>query len=130
MLHNGNDFFNNIAKMTEQARVYVGRTAGLVMCAIYFDVGRMIIKEEQGGKARAAYGKGLRKELSIYLNNRAGKGFSVTTLKNARKFYRTYSSTMQQTIFSELESGSDAQKGQTVFAQFHPLALEDGRTCL
>jgi hypothetical protein len=32
-----------------QARAYVGRAADLTMCVTYFEVGRMIVEEEQGG---------------------------------------------------------------------------------
>jgi len=92
-----------VAKTIEQARAYVGRTADLAMCATYFEIGRMIVQEEQGGSVRAEYGKGLLASLSAYLTERVGKGFSETTLKNARKFYQVYSPTIRQTMSAELD---------------------------
>jgi len=66
----------------------------------------MIVEEEQGGKARAEYGKGLLAGLSMYLKERVGTGFSETTLRNARKFYRIYAPSIQQTMPAELSDGS------------------------
>ena len=96
-----------------------------------YEIGRQIVEEEQGGKARAEYGAKLLAELSVYLNARFGKGFSVTTLKNARKFYQVYSPSIGQTSFAQLESTDEARQslvgilerkivpsiGQTMFAQ-------------
>jgi len=132
-------FFESVAQIIEKARKLVGRTADLTMCAAYFEVGRMIVEEEQGGKARAEYGKGLLTGLSLYLSERFGKGFSESTLKNARKFYQVYASSIRQTMSDELvgsahdlirqtmfaESGKDGliQIGQTLSAKSYPFTL-------
>jgi hypothetical protein len=81
---------------------FIGSTADLTMCITYFEVGRMIVEEEQCGKARAEYGKNLLAELSAYLNKRVGKGFSVSTLTNARKFYNVYAFSISQAMLSQL----------------------------
>ena len=99
-----NTFFDSAAVLIEQARRYVGRTADLTMCITYFELGRMIIEEEQGGQARAQYGRGLLAELSIFLNSRFKKGFSETNLRNARKYFLTYQSAIQQLSTAEFES--------------------------
>jgi predicted nuclease of restriction endonuclease-like (RecB) superfamily len=123
-------FFDNVAKTIEQARAHIGRTADLTMCATYFEIGRMIVEEEQGGKVRAKYGRGLLKELSAYLNSRIGKGFSESTLRNARKFYQIYAPSIQQTLFAEFPKGeslttliNSGTKEQTLFAELHPFIL-------
>jgi len=90
-------FFENVAQIIENARSFVGRTTNIAMCITYYEVGRMIV-EEEGGKARAEYGKGLLDELSLFLKERVGKGFSVSTLTNARKFYRVYASSISQAM--------------------------------
>jgi predicted nuclease of restriction endonuclease-like (RecB) superfamily len=130
MLKKRNEFFDNVAKIIEQARKYIGHAADLTMCVTYFEVGRMIVEEEQGGKARAEYGRGLLKELSAYLNGRVGKGFSESTLRNARKFYQVYAPSIQQTLFAESEKGRTltspfgmALKEQTPFAESYPFIL-------
>lgn len=56
----------------------------------YWDIGRKIIEEEQKGKNKAEYGKGLLINLSKKLKNELGKGFSRTNLQNMRLFYQYY----------------------------------------
>ena len=113
-----NGFFGKVVKIIEQARAHVGRIADLTMCVTYFEVGRIIVEEEQGGKARAKYSRGLLKELSSFLGERFGKGYSVSTLTNARKFYQAYAPAISQTLFAKLEAGKTAKKSQTLFAKF------------
>ena len=62
----------------------------------------MIVEEEQYGENRAAYGKKILQELSEYLSEYFGKGFSVSNLKNIRQFYKVYSvDQIGETVFSE-----------------------------
>jgi len=119
------NFFENVAKLVEQARRHVGRTADLTMCVTYFEIGRMIVEEEQGGKARAEYGKRLMSTLAGFLTERFGRGFSLSTLKNAKQFYNVYAPSIQQTIFIESpkELSTTAlinakRKSQTLFSFF------------
>jgi predicted nuclease of restriction endonuclease-like (RecB) superfamily len=128
-------FFDNVATIIEQARTYVGRTADLTMCITYYEIGRMIFEQEQEGKARAEYGRGLMHNLSNFLTKRFGQGFSHSTLKNARKFYQIYAPTVQQlpitaladkksqTIPDDFEKKFFPSKGQTMFAQSYPFRL-------
>ena len=55
----------------------------------------MIVEEEQKGKARAAYGGKLLKDLSAKLTDRFGKGWSVENLTLMRKFYLVYSNQLE-----------------------------------
>ena len=107
------DFFEKVANLIEQARKYVGRTADLTMCVTYFEVGRMIVEEEQSGEARAKYGQKLLTELSNRLKKRFEKGFSETTLKYSRKFYMVYAPSIQQAMLAKLTD----EKQQTLFAE-------------
>ena len=111
------NFFENIAAIIEQARRHVGRTTDLTMCITYFEIGRMITKEEQSGKIWAEYGRKLLSELFAFLNKRFKKGFSETNLRNARKFYQVYADSIQQTISSELEEYNQNQIRQTISAE-------------
>jgi len=120
---NTGDFFENVARIIEQARRFVGRTADLTMCVTYFEVGRMIVEEEQGGKTRAEYGCKLLAELSVFLNKRVGKGFSESTLKNARKFYQVYSPSIRQAMLTELDSKSFGQSYPFNLSWSHYLIL-------
>lgn len=102
-------FLDGVATIIERARTYVGRTADWAMCAAYFEIGRMIVEREQGGKTRAEYGRSVLAELSAFLTDRFGKGFSETNLKYCRQFYIVYEPTIRQTLSDELE----VQKGRT-----------------
>jgi len=129
---NDSGFFDKVAALIEQARAHVGRTADLTMCVTYFEIGRMIVEEEQGGKARAEYGLRLIEELSLYLSKKLGRGYSLSTLKNAKQFYLVYSPNIEQkmidastgkksqTVFSLFENN---QKSQTMFSQSYPFTL-------
>ena len=95
------DFFNKIIDLLHIARQQVVRSVNRTMVLTYFEIGRMIVEEEQEGKSRAAYGKSLLKTLSKELTNRFGKGFSERNLRQMRLFYLTYS--IRQTLSAELE---------------------------
>jgi predicted nuclease of restriction endonuclease-like (RecB) superfamily len=88
---NENSLFSKVAELLELARKQVVTTVNLTMVHTYFEIGKMIIEEEQQGEIRATYGKGILKDLSNRLKERFGKGFSVDNLQNMRRFYSVYS---------------------------------------
>jgi len=94
-------FFDGIAKAIEQAHTQIGRAVNLTICMTYYEVGRLIVEQEQDGATRAPYGTKLLSELSGYLTERCGKGWSVGNLKNARQFYAVYSPSIRQSVISE-----------------------------
>ena len=51
------------------------------MIITYFEIGRMIIDDEQHGKERAEYSKETIKNLSKELTKEFGKGYSITNLQ-------------------------------------------------
>ena len=53
----------------------------------YFEIGRLIVEDEQHGNERAEYGKSTLKELFQRLTKEFGKGVSVRNLEQMRKFY-------------------------------------------
>jgi predicted nuclease of restriction endonuclease-like (RecB) superfamily len=83
--------FKQVAELLQNARQQVLRTVNSTMVYTYFEIGRMIVEEEQNGKERAEYGKQILKGLSEQLINEFGKGFSMRNLENMRKLYLTYS---------------------------------------
>lgn len=46
----------------------------LSMVYSYYEIGRIIVEEEQNGQEKADYGKYILKELSKYLTEQFGKG--------------------------------------------------------
>ncbi len=96
--------FQQVAELLQNARQQVLRTVNSTMTFTYFEIGRMIVEEEQNGKERAEYGKQILKGLSEQLTNEFGKGFSVDNLQNMRKLYLIYSN--YETLSSISENGN------------------------
>ena len=94
-------FFDKIADLLKQARNTVVKAVNSTMVMTYFEIGKMIVEEEQGGSRRAEYGKQILKELSDRLTKEFGKGFSVTNLQQMKVFYLTYEK--QQTVSAEFK---------------------------
>ena len=94
--------FQQVAELLQNARQQVLRTVNSTMVCTYFEIGRMIVEEEQQGKEKAEYGKQILSELSERLVSEFGKGFSETNLKQMRYFYLTYS--IRQTVYDEFEN--------------------------
>ena len=50
-------FFSQIVDLLQSSRSKVVQTVNQTMVFTYFEIGRMIVEEEQQGKERAEYGK-------------------------------------------------------------------------
>jgi hypothetical protein len=79
-------FFKQAIDLLHSARQQIVRQVNLTMVQTYFEIGRMIVEEEQQGKDRAEYGKQLLTELSKALTDEFGKGFSITNIQQMRNF--------------------------------------------
>lgn len=117
--------FSQVVELLQNARQQVLRTINTTMVCTYFEIGRMIVEEEQNGKERAEYGKQLLKGLSEQLTNEFGKGFSLRNLEQIRKFYMTYSKSDSLTrilkiqIPQSLAAEFESLKAQSVTADFN-----------
>ena len=69
-----NDLFNAIKEIINQSRLKVFRAANSALLESYWQIGKLIVEDEQQGKLRADY----------------GKGFDYTNLTNIRKFYLAF----------------------------------------
>ncbi len=120
-----NDFLRSVSDVLSQARKNAKTAVNISMVYAYYEIGRMIVEEEQQGENRAAYGKQILKELSAYLTENCGKGFSVGNLKNIRQFYKVYSSDqIGETVFSQFENLPAVSTGRKFFLSWsHYLRL-------
>lgn len=82
--------YHDIAAILATARANAYRAVNEVMVQAYWEIGRIIVEEEQRGKKRADYGKTLIAELARRLTADFGKGFTETNLKYMRQFYLTF----------------------------------------
>jgi predicted nuclease of restriction endonuclease-like (RecB) superfamily len=89
-----------IEQLIAEAKKRTISAVNTAMVYTYYEIGRMIVDDEQQGEERAKYGKAVLKELSIRLTNKFGKGFSVENLDRMRYFYKTYSKTNSSTVLT------------------------------
>ena len=118
-------FLENVSKVLAQARKNAKTAVNLAMVYAYYEIGRMIVEEEQHGQNRAAYGKQILQELSKYLSEKYGKGFSTTNLKQMRQFYTVYSQDqISQTLSDQFENLPAVSTGRKFYLSWsHYLKL-------
>lgn len=104
------NFLETVGNILQQAKRHAKTAVNISMVYAYYEIGKTIIEEEQNGSEKAEYGKYILTNLSEYLTENFGKGYSVDNLKLMRRFYRIY---------------SQDQIGETVFPQFENLPSTD-----
>ncbi len=102
--------FERISALIEESRKRVATAMNIAEVYTKYEIGRHIVEDEQEGKARAAYGKQVLPILSQKLTDKFGSGWSLETLKSARKFYSVYA---PQAIRSTALTKSDKETGKT-----------------
>lgn len=81
------DLVSEIRSIIETSRSNAVRSVDFCRVQMYWQIGRRIVEEEQGGSARAEYGKGLIKTLAQEIEPEYGSGFGQRQLERARQFY-------------------------------------------
>lgn len=82
--------YGAIRQVLESARQNAYKAVNFAMVQAYWQIGRLIVEDEQNGEVRAEYGKKVLEELAERLTAEFGKGFTVTNLKYMRSFYRAF----------------------------------------
>ena len=90
-----------IRTLIQSARQQVVQTVNQTMVLTYFEIGKIIVVHEQGGKERAAYAKETLQKLSHLLQAEFGRGFSVANLENMRRFYLYYQKSQTPSMISD-----------------------------
>jgi len=96
-----NELVQRISGLLNESRYKIVQSVNHTMVLTYFEIGRMIVEEEQNGMERAAYGKQLIATLSKKLTLDFGKGFSQRNLEQMRQFYLIYSKAQMLSAQSE-----------------------------
>lgn len=81
---------DDIRALLRHARNRAYAAANSLMVDAYWQIGRRIVEEEQGGEARAGCGNRLIPNLARALGDEFGKGVSVANLWNFKQFYLTF----------------------------------------
>jgi predicted nuclease of restriction endonuclease-like (RecB) superfamily len=81
---------DSIKKVITESRQRVFRMANSALLQTYWQIGKLIIDEEQNGNEKAEYGKATLRNLAKQLTLEFGKGFDYTNLTNMRKFFLAF----------------------------------------
>lgn len=110
--HRGSSYeavLSDVISLLEAARRSAARAVNAALTATYWDIGRRIVEEEQGGRKKAGYGDELLTRLSRDLAGRFGRGFGRSNLFQMRAFYLEY---------RDSPPGAGPAKVQTLSGQF------------
>ena len=88
--HLDNNMLSQIKLLLNDARKSVASTVNAVLLQTYWQIGKIIVEDEQQHSNRAEYGKQTLKTLSRALTEEYGKGFSRSNLYNMRLLYLTH----------------------------------------
>ena len=111
-----NKMIEQIKSLLESARQKVATEVNSTLIMTYWQIGKIIVEDEQKHESRAEYGKQTLKTLSKVLSEEYGKGFSRSNLQNMRQFYLAYpkcqsvTGKLSWTHYCELLLISDEQK--------------------
>lgn len=108
--------YEEIKLLLNEARSKVITEVNHILLKTYWEIGRIIVTDEQNHLDRAEYGTGLLKNLSKQLSKEFGRGFSRSNLQNMRNLFllypkcQTLSGKLSWSHYSELLSISDDNK--------------------
>ncbi len=92
--------YRSVRKVIEQARGFVAIAANIALVRQNWEIGHLIVEDEQGGKRKAEYGKAQLEGLANRLTVEYGCGYAVTNLRYMRQFYLAFP--IRHTLCDEL----------------------------
>ncbi|MBP1582335.1 MAG: DUF1016 family protein [Victivallales bacterium] len=92
--------YSSVRKVIEQARGFVSIAANTALVRQNWEIGRLIVEDEQGGKRKAEYGKAQIAGLAQRLTTEYGNGYDERNLRYMRSFYLAFP--IWNTLCSEL----------------------------
>ncbi len=100
--------------IVKYARTLAVRQINMIQLMTYFSIGKWIVEVQQNGENRAKYNAQILKTLSVALTKNFGRGFSVDTLENFRKFYLTYQERISEALYRKFA----IEKSPSILDQF------------
>ncbi|RQO70492.1 DUF1016 domain-containing protein [Pedobacter sp. KBW06] len=82
--------YTEISLVVSKAKQRVYQNSNKILLQMYWQIGKLIIEDEQEGKAKAIYGKATLKNLAKLLTIKFGKGFDERNLNNIRSFFNAF----------------------------------------
>jgi predicted nuclease of restriction endonuclease-like (RecB) superfamily len=90
MESNNMELIESVKDLILQSRQKIYRIANSALLETYWEIGRLIVEDEQSGNNKAKYGKATLTKLSEALMLEFGKGYDYTNLTNMRNFYLAF----------------------------------------
>lgn len=81
---------HDIRSIVAGARERVARSVNHELTTVYWQIGQLLVEDEQKGKERAGYGKRQVEVLSVHLMQEFGSGFSAQNLWLMRQLYLAF----------------------------------------
>jgi len=85
-----NQLLQSIKDVILESRQRVYRMVNNTLLQTYWQIGKLIVEDEQKGNDKAEYGKATLKNLAHQLTLEFGKGFDDSNLRNMRAFYKAF----------------------------------------
>jgi predicted nuclease of restriction endonuclease-like (RecB) superfamily len=82
--------YRQVHAILTAARNRAWQATNTIMVEAYWEIGRVVVQEEQAGQAKAGYGKRIIESLSARLQADFGKGHDRSNLFHMRAFYLAY----------------------------------------
>lgn len=96
---------SQIARIIQRARSQVRQSVNRAMVASYWEIGRLIVEQEQQGHLHAAYGQCQLAELSARLTEQFGKGCDASNRRILHQFFQAFP--IRETLSLELSWSHD-----------------------
>jgi predicted nuclease of restriction endonuclease-like (RecB) superfamily len=87
---NNSQLFQSIREIINESRQRVYRMANSALLQTYWQIGQLIVEDEQKGNVKATYGEATLKSLATQLTLEFGKGFDERNLNNMRAFFKAF----------------------------------------
>lgn len=88
--HINQSLYQAIAQIIADGKTAAYRSTNTILLKMYWEIGQLIIEDEQNGTSRAEYGKAVLKNLAYQLTIDFGKGFNERNLNNMRAFFLSF----------------------------------------
>lgn len=89
-MQDNSTLYQRIRQIILEARGQVAQTANWALVKSNWEIGRIIVEDEQHGEIRAAYGKGVLKSIAATLAEEFGDFYSDRNLRHFRQFYLVF----------------------------------------
>jgi hypothetical protein len=95
------ELLNQIRTLVVNARSAVAKSTDFVQVWTNYQIGRLIVENEQFGKTRAGYSEQVIRKLSEKLSVEFGRGFAIRNLAYMRQFYTMYKYRIVQSAIAQ-----------------------------